>query len=256
MKGAELVGEDACGYRAIRGLLARARALDMRVTTLDLRSSGDTAGPRDRVVGYGAYALEYAAGARLGEAERDVLLDAARRSIANGIRRGRPAQISIETFAAPLRASRATFVSLHVGSELRGCVGSIAPHRSLVEDVVENAHRAAFADPRFPALDAPTFQRCSLEISVLSHARAIPAGSEEELLAALRPDRDGLIIEEEGRRALFLPVVWASLPEPRAFLAHLKEKAGLPASHWSASFRALRFSTETFGAEIAELDDD
>ena len=59
-----------------------------------------------------------------------------------------------------------------------------------------------------------------------------------------------------GAAALFLPVVWASLPEPRAFLAHLKEKAGLPASYWSASFRALRFSTETFGAEIAELDDD
>jgi MEMO1 family protein len=48
---------DACGSYPIRGLLEVANARDLNVVLLDLRSSGDTAGPRDRVVGYGAFAL-------------------------------------------------------------------------------------------------------------------------------------------------------------------------------------------------------
>jgi MEMO1 family protein len=47
----------ACGGRPIRGLLGAARQHHLEVRTLDLRNSGDTAGPRDRVVGYGAFAL-------------------------------------------------------------------------------------------------------------------------------------------------------------------------------------------------------
>jgi AmmeMemoRadiSam system protein B len=49
--------EDACGCRAIGGLLEAARRRGLRATTLDLRSSGDTAGPRSEVVGYGAFAF-------------------------------------------------------------------------------------------------------------------------------------------------------------------------------------------------------
>ncbi|BAN68678.1 conserved hypothetical protein [endosymbiont of unidentified scaly snail isolate Monju] len=47
--------DDACGSRPIRGLLLAARKHGLHAETLDLRNSGDTAGPRDRVVGYGAY---------------------------------------------------------------------------------------------------------------------------------------------------------------------------------------------------------
>jgi len=49
--------ESACGRIPIRGLLRSARRHGLRVATLDLRSSGDTAGPREEVVGYGAYAF-------------------------------------------------------------------------------------------------------------------------------------------------------------------------------------------------------
>lgn len=45
----------ACGGRAINGLLLLARRRGLTVKTVDLRNSGDTAGPRNRVVGYGAY---------------------------------------------------------------------------------------------------------------------------------------------------------------------------------------------------------
>ena len=53
-----LVGEQACGCRPLNGLLNVAKQHELRVTTLDLRNSGDTAGSRDGVVGYGAYVLQ------------------------------------------------------------------------------------------------------------------------------------------------------------------------------------------------------
>jgi MEMO1 family protein len=53
----KLVGEDACGSLAIDGLTWLARERDLRVEQLELKSSGDTAGSRDRVVGYGAFAF-------------------------------------------------------------------------------------------------------------------------------------------------------------------------------------------------------
>lgn len=53
----ELDYESACGRLPIQGLLKVAKDLGMQCKTLDLRNSGDTAGSRDRVVGYGAYAF-------------------------------------------------------------------------------------------------------------------------------------------------------------------------------------------------------
>jgi AmmeMemoRadiSam system protein B len=52
-----LHGEDACGAHALNGLMLAARARGLKVHTLDVRNSGDTAGDKFRVVGYGAYAL-------------------------------------------------------------------------------------------------------------------------------------------------------------------------------------------------------
>ena len=49
--------EGACGRRPIQGLLLAAKKRDLSVTTLDLRNSGDTAGSKERVVGYGAWAF-------------------------------------------------------------------------------------------------------------------------------------------------------------------------------------------------------
>lgn len=55
------IGEErACGRMPICGLLQAARQHGLRAHTIDLRSSGDTAGPRDRVVGYGAFVFEEA----------------------------------------------------------------------------------------------------------------------------------------------------------------------------------------------------
>src|SRR5882724_5421443 len=55
LRGEQLDGSQACGARPIRGLLQLARERGLRPRCVDLRNSGDTAGRRDRVVGYGAF---------------------------------------------------------------------------------------------------------------------------------------------------------------------------------------------------------
>ncbi len=58
LRAEDILYEHACGRIPINGLLHAARKRGMSVTTIDLRNSGDTAGPRDQVVGYGAYVFE------------------------------------------------------------------------------------------------------------------------------------------------------------------------------------------------------
>lgn len=245
--------EQACGRFPVKGLLARGAALDLRVTTLDVRNSGDTGGRdhRDRVVGYGSWALEYAATARLPDDDRAMLIDGTRRSIANGLRTGHPAKVQHGTFSPALETYRATFVTLTLNDRLRGCVGSILPHRSLIADVAENGFKAAFGDPRFPKLTPEEAAMMDVSVSILSHPRPISFASEAEAVDALQPDVDGVILQATdadgaARRGLFLPQVWAQVPSPDQFLRHLKAKAGLPQDHWDDSIRLWRYTTETF----------
>jgi AmmeMemoRadiSam system protein A len=184
--------------------------------------------------------------APLSRAERATLLDVARGAIAAALL-GRP-------FAAPpwepgsrLGEPGASFVTLTRRDELRGCVGTLEPRRPLAEDVAENARAAAFRDPRFPPITVHEWDAIAIHVSVLGPAEPLAAASEAELLAALRPGRDGLILEEGLRRATFLPAVWESLPDPRDFLAQLRRKAGLPLDHWSPTLAFRRYEVEEFG---------
>jgi AmmeMemoRadiSam system protein B/AmmeMemoRadiSam system protein A len=244
-RGAELAGHLACGFLPIAGLLRRAAALDLRATTLELKNSGDSEGDRTRVVGYGAYSFEAAESARLPDAYRNELKQAARTILA-GI--GHPAKIdlALDSYPPPLLASRRTFVTLREQGELRGCIGTIEAHQPLVVDVVRNTIAAATSDSRFKPVSEEEAARLDIHISILSHDRPISFASEDDLLEQLRPGIDGLLIRDGAHRSLFLPQVWHMVPDRRAFLAHLKGKAGLAADHWSPSFQAWRFTTESF----------
>jgi AmmeMemoRadiSam system protein B/AmmeMemoRadiSam system protein A len=241
-------GMRACGYFGIAGLIDQAQRRDLRVTALDIRNSGDTYGPKDRVVGYGAFAFEYAHAARIDEPSRQTLLNVAREVVRQGVMHGgRAPTLNIEGgLSRTLQAQRAAFVTLKVGGALRGCRGSILPHRSLLVDVADNAFKSAFGDPRFPAVSAGELDQLSFSVSILSTPRRIGCHSEAELIGALSPDVDGLILREGERQGLFLPSVWSDLPDPAAFVRHLKAKAGLPPDHWSPTLEAYRFTTETF----------
>jgi AMMECR1 domain-containing protein len=68
-----------------------------------------------------------------------------------------------------------------------------------------------------------------MEVSLLSAPTAVLFADERELLAALRPGVDGVILASADRRGTYLPQVWEQIPEPRQFLASLMQKAGIPA---------------------------
>jgi len=135
----------------------------------------------------------------------------------------------------------ATFVTLTQRGELRGCIGSLEAWRPLDEDVRENAVAAAFRDPRFPPLAAAELPATRVEVSLLASAVAMAFASEADAIGQLRPGVDGVILEYGGHRGTFLPQVWETLTEPNLFLAHLKQKAGLPADFWHPDITLRRY---------------
>lgn len=307
----KIARQGACGRFPLGGLLTLAKKRHLSVETADLRNSGDTAGPRDRVVGYGAWLFfdteksdtEIAASpppqkptvkvvwgkkvaekpkpaaavpasvsaskpdplpesakpapAVVGEtdfgAETRALLDRhgltlillAAASIDHGLEHGRPLPVGLDEHAPDLKAEGACFVTLKRNGRLRGCIGSPQAHRPLVLDIADNAFKAAFKDPRFKPLSAGERDGLDLSIAVLSPQTPMTFADEADLLSQLRHRRDGLVIADGQRRALFLPSVWEQLPEPGVFLRHLKQKAGMAADHWSDGFKAWRFVTES-----------
>lgn len=242
-----LTGERACGCRGINGLLTVARRRNLSVTTVDLRNSGDTAGGRDRVVGYGAWLIGAASGeTTLSEADRQMLLRLAREAIERGVEGEAPLPL-LEDCPPALRPHRATFVTLHKQGELRGCCGSLQAFEPLAWNVIRSARAAAFGDRRFPPVAPEETPELELHISILGEPRPIAFVSEADLVAALRPGVDGVILSERDlrRQGVFLPAVWEQLPEPRQFVRRLKQKAGLDADYWSPWMTAQRFEVES-----------
>ncbi len=176
------------------------------------------------------------------------LLALARASIAWRLERGMPLPCDADAHPPELRAARAVFVTLTAAGRLRGCVGTPAAWRPLVEDVADNAAAAALEDMRFPPLAAGELGGVAIALSLLSPAEPLRAESEEALLALLIPGIHGLILHAGEARALFLPQVWRHLPRPRDFLAELKAKAGLAKDRWSPAFAFQRFTS----ASVAE----
>jgi AmmeMemoRadiSam system protein B/AmmeMemoRadiSam system protein A len=241
-------GQGACGHRALAGVLELARGEDLRVTHLDVRNSGDTRGGRDRVVGYGAYAMEYAEAARISDEDRRVLLDVTRKSLAHGVKTGQAPNLEYGPgISQSLTAMRASFVSLKIAGRLRGCIGTVVAHQALLPDVINNAYKAGFGDPRFGPLTAEELDQLDIEVSLLSFPRIMRFEDEADLVRQVRPDMDGLILQDQGRRGLFLPSVWEGIPKAEDFIRHLKRKAGFGVDHWSDGLRVFRYSTETFG---------
>jgi MEMO1 family protein len=212
--------DEACGATPLNGLLWYARRRKLEVRLLAACNSGDTAGEKDRVVGYSSFGVYH-------EAQREagaLLLGIASGAIEQQLFGKAPESAN----AAWLRQPGASFVTLLKAGALRGCIGSLEATRSLGADIVENALGAAFRDPRFPALRAEEWPQCEVEVSLLSAPRRLAFSDEAGLLSQIVPGEDGLILEADGRRATFLPQVWASVPDKRAFLAELMCKAGLP----------------------------
>lgn len=234
----DLNHEEACGATPLNGLLAFARARAFSMRLLSACNSGDTAGSRGQVVGYSSFAL-YDASSAGAEEPGPTLLAIGREAIEHrlGIRSGAP------NTAEPdwLQHTGASFVTLTLDAQLRGCIGSLTAARALGVDVSENALAAAFLDPRFRPIDASEWSRAKVEVSVLSRPKTIRFADEADLMAQIVPNEDGLILEYAGRRGTFLPQVWESLPDKRQFMGELKKKAQLPADTRLARCKVMRY---------------
>lgn len=180
----------------------------------------------------------------LSDADRQMLLGVARSSIRYGLDHGIALPVVMTDYSPDLQSHKASFVTLKIHDELRGCIGSLEAHRSLVEDVAQNAYAAAFRDPRFSPLTEPEYADLQYHISILTPPEPVSFSSETDLLQQLRPGIDGVVLQEGQRRGTFLPQVWESLPDPVDFLRHLKQKAGLPADYWSDRIRIERYTVE------------
>jgi AmmeMemoRadiSam system protein A len=141
-----------------------------------------------------------------------------------------------------LEQEGACFITLTREGKLRGCVGTLRPHRALGEDVRANAVAAAFHDPRFQPLAPEEFRAVALEVSVLSPLEPLFFEDEPDALRQLRPGTDGVVFEYGHHSSTFLPQVWEDLAQPADFLAHLKYKAGLPPDFWDREVKLSRYT--------------
>jgi AmmeMemoRadiSam system protein B/AmmeMemoRadiSam system protein A len=261
LKPDDLSAEQACGRLPIAGMLMSAQRHKLSVDRLDLCNSGDTGGPRDRVVGYGAWAFRETNAVvapepldRRADPQAQILphakrlLRSASSTLRYAVRYGKAPQVDLAKVPTPLRPTAATFVTL--GSKLRGCIGTVEPKRSLVVDVVENTFSAGFKDPRFSPLTYDELTDLSISISLISPVEKIEFTDEEDLVRQLRRETDGLLIQSERARGLFLPQVWIDLQDPREFLDHLKKKAGIDRPLRSSKDQASRFMARSLGKVV------
>jgi hypothetical protein len=145
----------------------------------------------------------------------------------------------------------ATFVTLHRRGRLHGCIGSIEPRRTLLDDVKHNAVAAALLDPRATTLERADVGELEIEVSLLAPLEPIHFTSEADALDQIRAGEDGIVIAYGRDRATFLPQVWDSLSDKVEFMRQLKRKAGLPGNFWDPRIVVHRFSVERWGSAVA-----
>ncbi len=244
---------EMCSWGPVIAVLeALQKKLD-KILLLNYKNSGDTAGPKDRVVGYASMVIIKDEGSkegkkmelkelneeRLTDEERVFLLKLARQTIANALDGKDPPDWKPPT--KRLNQPGAVFVTLKEHGELRGCIGTIIPHEPLINNVKHMAIEAAFHDPRFPPLRKSELSEIEIEISRLTPVRPVKDISE------IKVGRDGLIISRGFYRGLLLPQVPVEYHwDLYTFLDHTCLKAGLTPGCWKDPDTKI----EKFSAEV------
>jgi AmmeMemoRadiSam system protein A len=184
---------------------------------------------------------------QLTDDEKKILLHMARDAMEQGVRGEKLAPIHKETLSPRLLEEGASFVTLTVRGQLRGCIGALEAYQPLAEDVREHALAAALADPRFPPVSERELNGISIEVSRLTRPVPLEYKDANDLLAKLRPHVDGVILRDGYRRATFLPQVWENLPNPAQFLDNLCYKMGARSDLWRIShLEVLTYQVEEF----------
>jgi AmmeMemoRadiSam system protein A len=168
----------------------------------------------------------------LNENERKYLLKLAREALVSSVNGKALPPFDQQEITSILRDPGASFVTLTIRGNLRGCIGALEPYQSLVADVQEHAMAAALQDYRFPPVQPEELSQIEIEISRLTTPQPLPYKTPQELVEKLRPGVDGVVLRDGMRRSTFLPQVWGTLPDPTEFLEHLCAKMGADPDLW------------------------
>lgn len=247
----------ACGLGPILVAIEAARRLGAAhgVVLSYANSASVAVGTAERAVGYGAVAFSSGTdgadltalrsvmtdeGHRLDAADRRVLLSLARETIQR--------YLESETVPLPRGGSPAlvreagVFVTLRKDGVLRGCVGRLLPEGPVIRLVSAMALEAAFADPRYERVRASELASIDIEVSILSPVAVAPGPQ------AIVAGRDGVVLQADGRSAVFLPNVATEQGWGREeLLNQLAVKAGLRPGAWRApGARLFTFQADVF----------
>jgi AmmeMemoRadiSam system protein A len=183
----------------------------------------------------------------LDDAHHRALLTIAADSIGHALLRGDDEpEVPEPSGDLALDQAAATFVTLERGEALLGCIGTLEATEPLAASVARNACKAAFADPRLPAVTVPDFEVMAIKVSVLSRLTPMRARSWRDVGRNLRVGTDGLLVESGGHRATLLPSVWPKVDGAAQFLDLLWHKAGLRPRDWLPRTRVSKYTTEEF----------
>jgi len=234
--------ECACGRIPLLILMRLALQYRWEPVLLHYSNSGDTAGTKERVVGYSAIAFfgednmntESSESNQYTPEQGETLVRLARMTLEEelGIEPGASLELEEALEDPSFSVHRGTFVTLKIDRSLRGCIGSLSSREPVKDGVRRNAVNAAFHDPRFPRLTVEELRKVDIEVSVLTEPEPLEFSNPDDLVKKLRPGIDGVILQSGGRSATFLPQVWEQLPSADSFLGNLCMKAGLPVDNW------------------------
>ena len=176
--------------------------------------------------------------------DRQALLRIARRAIDNCLRQENPSSIAAPD-SPTLQQRAGCFVTIKMGGELRGCIGTFTSDNPLHREIQRMAVAAATGDPRFYAMDAGDIGLYHLEISVLSPLEKITDIGDIEV------GQHGIYLEKEYCRGVLLPQVATEYGWDRlTFLRQTAIKAGLPPDDWQSPQTDIYiFSAQIFADE-------
>ncbi len=179
--------------------------------------------------------------------QQQQMLSRARESISHGLHYGSRRTVDHDGVDHHLLNHAASFVTLTIDDQLRGCIGSLTATEPLIDNIEYNAYSASFEDPRFNSLTQTEIQKLKIHIAILGQTEPLKFHSENNLLQQLRPGVDGIVLSDGNRKATFLPSVWGHLEQPKEFVEQLKVKAGLSKDYWSHTITFERYTVESVG---------
>jgi AmmeMemoRadiSam system protein B/AmmeMemoRadiSam system protein A len=242
---------DACGKMGVAAFLSTNFSRSLEGEFIHYSNSASVNGDRNRVVGY--CAIGYSENLAKEPFSKDVvqlqltpqwkniittemqndLLMTIRSSIKEFLEEKKVSDLSLMAGKYyQLNQDAATFVTLTKHDKLRGCIGSLQPHRSLLLDSVTNGIKAATEDPRFEALNINELKDIKIEVSILGTPSFLRCTSEFDLLSKIIPFQHGVIIQQGNKRATFLPQVWGQFNSKVEFLNQLCRKASIKEDAW------------------------